>query len=86
MTWPRRIRRDEDDFGFVRNYLDEELCEKLSLFVYEERSDEGVKVLRLEGVPEKTTELYRFFLGRIKDRADRGPLKVSTGPLDEPDP
>ena len=41
----RDIRRDEDDFGFIRNYLDEELCEKLSLFVYEQRADDGIKVL-----------------------------------------
>jgi stage V sporulation protein R len=40
----REIRRDEDDFGFVRNYLDEELCEKLSLFVFESKADEGIKV------------------------------------------
>ena len=27
--------RDEDDFGFIRNFLDRELAEKLELFVYE---------------------------------------------------
>ena len=41
----REIRRDEDDFGFVRNYLDEELAEKLGLFVYESRADDGVKII-----------------------------------------
>ncbi len=35
----RAILRDEDDFGFVRNYLDPELAEKLGLFVYEARRD-----------------------------------------------
>src|SRR5918992_270980 len=35
IDYARDIRRDEDDFGFVRNYLDEELCEKLGLFVFE---------------------------------------------------
>ena len=40
----REIRRDEDDFGFIRNYLDAELADKLGLFVYEAKSDDGIKV------------------------------------------
>jgi stage V sporulation protein R len=40
----RDIRRDEDDFGFIRNYLDAELADKLGLFVYESKSDEGIKI------------------------------------------
>ncbi|MGH8720518.1 MAG: SpoVR family protein, partial [Burkholderiales bacterium] len=37
----REIRRDEDDFGFLRNWLDRELAEKLELMVFEaERSGE----------------------------------------------
>ena len=40
----RAILRDEDDFGFIRNYLDRELAEKLSLFVYEARRDGEIKV------------------------------------------
>ncbi len=40
----RAICREEDDFGFVRNYLDEELAEKLSLFVYEAKRDGEIKV------------------------------------------
>jgi stage V sporulation protein R len=40
----REIRRDEDDFGFIRNYLDAELAEKLGLFVYESKSDDGIKI------------------------------------------
>jgi stage V sporulation protein R len=40
----REIRRDEDDFGFVRNYLDQDMAEKLGLFVYEMKSDDGVKL------------------------------------------
>jgi stage V sporulation protein R len=40
----REIRRDEDDFGFVRNFLDAELCEKLGLFVFEAKSDDGIKI------------------------------------------
>jgi len=31
----KRIRAEEDDSGFIRNYLDAELCEELQLFVYE---------------------------------------------------
>jgi stage V sporulation protein R len=31
----RQICREEDDFGFVRNYLDRQLAEKLGLFVFE---------------------------------------------------
>ena len=41
----KEIRRDEDDFGFIRNFLDEELAEKLSLFTFEARADDGVKVV-----------------------------------------
>ncbi|MGZ8231149.1 MAG: SpoVR family protein [Burkholderiales bacterium] len=40
----REIRRDEDDFGFIRNYLDADLCDKLGLFVFEAKSDDGVTV------------------------------------------
>ena len=40
----REIRRDEDDFGFIRNFLDAELCEKLGLFVFEAKSDDGIKI------------------------------------------
>jgi stage V sporulation protein R len=35
----REIMREEDDFGFIRNYLDEELAERLDLFVHETRRD-----------------------------------------------
>jgi spore cortex formation protein SpoVR/YcgB (stage V sporulation) len=44
IDFARDIRRDEDDFGFVRNYLDEELCDKLGLFVFEAKSDDGIKI------------------------------------------
>ena len=40
----REIRRDEDDFGFIRNYLDPELADKLGLFVFESKSDDGIKI------------------------------------------
>jgi WD40 repeat protein len=48
-------------------------------------SEDLPALLRLEGVPPETTELYRFFLGRIKERADQTPVKVSSGPLAEPE-
>jgi hypothetical protein len=35
--------REEDDFGFIRNYLDRELAEKLSLFVWA-KDDGEIKV------------------------------------------
>lgn len=44
MDKAREICRDEDDFGFVRNYLDEELADRLDLFVYETRVDGETKI------------------------------------------
>jgi stage V sporulation protein R len=44
----RRICREEDDFGFIRNHLDEELADKLNLFVYESRQDGEIKVANRE--------------------------------------
>ncbi|WLI91295.1 SpoVR family protein [Massilia sp. R2A-15] len=35
----RQVMREEDDFGFIRNYLGRELAERLDLFVYETRKD-----------------------------------------------
>jgi stage V sporulation protein R len=40
----REVRRDEDDFGFVRNWLDEELAEQSGLFVYEARPGDEIRV------------------------------------------
>jgi hypothetical protein len=48
-------------------------------------ADDLPALLRLEGIPSGITELYRFFLGKIKRNADRAPVKVSTGPLAEPE-
>ncbi len=44
METARTICREEDDFGFIRNYLDAELAEKLDLFVYERHKDGDIKV------------------------------------------
>jgi len=40
----REIRREEDDFGFIRNYLEPELAERLGLFVYEAHRDGEIRV------------------------------------------
>lgn len=40
----RQIVRDEDDFGFIRNYLDRELVDQLDLFVYETRKDGDTRI------------------------------------------
>lgn len=44
MEKARGVCREEDDFGFIRNYLDEELADKLDLFVYEMRKDGETKI------------------------------------------
>lgn len=41
----RQVCREEDDFGFIRNYLDRELADQLGLFVYEIRRDGETKVV-----------------------------------------
>ncbi|MEW5863498.1 MAG: SpoVR family protein [Pseudomonadota bacterium] len=40
----RRVCREEDDFGFIRNYLDREIAEKLDLFAWEEKKDGEIRV------------------------------------------
>lgn len=45
MAKAREICREEDDCGFIRNYLDRELAEQLDLFVYETRKDGDTKVV-----------------------------------------
>ena len=40
----RRIMREEDDFSFVRNYLDEDLARELNLFVYSAKANGEVRV------------------------------------------
>jgi stage V sporulation protein R len=41
----RKIMEQDDDFGFVRNYLTRELADELGMFRYSARSDGQVKVL-----------------------------------------
>jgi stage V sporulation protein R len=50
----RQVMREEDDFGFIRNWLDRELAEKLELFVYEVRPGDEIRVANrdLEAVRE----------------------------------
>jgi stage V sporulation protein R len=38
------VRREEDDFGFIRNWLDRELAEAAGLFVYEAQRNDEIKV------------------------------------------
>ena len=40
----RQIVKEEDDFGFIRNYLAKDLIEKLELFVYEARDDGDIRI------------------------------------------
>ncbi|HEY8519544.1 MAG TPA: SpoVR family protein [Gammaproteobacteria bacterium] len=40
-----RVRAEDDDFSFVRNYLTEELADELKLFRYEAHADGRVRVL-----------------------------------------
>lgn len=40
----RQICREEDDFGFIRNYLTPELAEQLDLFVYEADKDGDITI------------------------------------------
>jgi stage V sporulation protein R len=40
----RKICAEEDDFGFVRNYLDQELADRLDLFVFEASADGSISV------------------------------------------
>ncbi|MDX1428739.1 MAG: SpoVR family protein [Rhodothermales bacterium] len=44
----RAVMRQEDDFGFVRNYLDTELAEKMNLFVYDAKRNGEIKVVDSE--------------------------------------
>lgn len=43
-----QIRAEDDDFSFVRNYLDEDLAEELQLFKYEGSADGAVKVVEAD--------------------------------------
>lgn len=45
MARARQICREEDDFGFIRNYLDRELADRLDLFVYEARRDGDTRII-----------------------------------------
>jgi stage V sporulation protein R len=45
MAVARRICAEEDDFGFIRNHLDQQLAEELDLFVYEAYQQGETRVL-----------------------------------------
>lgn len=42
------IRQNEDDFGFIRNYLTLELAKELEMFEYVARKDGSIEVLEME--------------------------------------
>src|SRR5690606_38748885 len=44
MARAMEVRREEDDFGFIRNWLDREIAEKSDLFVYETRPGDEIRV------------------------------------------
>ena len=44
MDQARQICRDEDDFGFIRNYLTQQLADQLDLFVYEADHEGGIRI------------------------------------------
>jgi stage V sporulation protein R len=48
MEKARAICREEDDCGFIRNYLDRELADQLELFVYQARRDGGASIVSRE--------------------------------------
>lgn len=45
MDKARQICREEDDYGFIRNYLDQQMADELDLFVFETRKDGETKVV-----------------------------------------
>jgi spore cortex formation protein SpoVR/YcgB (stage V sporulation) len=40
----RQVMKEEDDFGFIRNYLDRDLAEQLDFFVYEVHQGDEIRV------------------------------------------
>ena len=54
LAYARQVMREEDDFGFIRNYLDRDLAEQLDFFVYEVRQGDEIRVANrdLEAVRE----------------------------------
>ena len=46
VEFARQICKEEDDFGFIRNYLSAELAEKLALFIYEADHEGGIRVAK----------------------------------------
>jgi WD40 repeat protein len=48
-------------------------------------SENLAALLRLEGIPSGISELYRFFLAKIKEEADRAPIQIAGSPLAQPE-
>ncbi len=45
VKFAREVCKEEDDFGFIRNYLSAELAEMLDLFIYEADFEGGIRVI-----------------------------------------
>jgi stage V sporulation protein R len=69
----RAIRREEDDFGFVRNYLDEALADDLGLFTFEARSSGEVRV--------RDRDLHRLQEAILAPRFNFGAPRVAVSEL-----
>jgi stage V sporulation protein R len=78
----REVRRDEDDFGFIRNWLDEELAKESGLFVYEARPGDEIRVASkdLDAIREAIlAPKFNFGAPRVAavDLANDGSLTLS---------
>ncbi len=63
-----QIRKEEDDFGFIRNYLTDELAEELNLFQYKKEKSGAISVLdmNLDDLKESILERkYNFGAPRV---------------------
>jgi stage V sporulation protein R len=77
-----QVRREEDDFGFIRNWLDRELAEKSGLFVFETHPGDEIRVASrdLEAVREAIlAPKYNFGAPRVAvaEMANDGSLVLS---------
>lgn len=45
MAAARQICKEEDDFSFIRNHLDQDMADQLNLFIHETRKDGEIKIV-----------------------------------------
>jgi stage V sporulation protein R len=70
----RRICAEEDDFGFVRNHLDQKLADQLNLFVYEAAADGSITVV--------SRDIHRIRESILAPRFNFGAPRVAAAKLD----